>query len=113
MTHIQSQPGGFKPLIERDLFSEMHGVAPGIDPDPEAPRANACRQCATEIFFWGFKDWWVRERQKGFLEEAVTNRKDCPDGEACGRQTDYSKFCVLIPKKDLHWTYVFSPRKRV
>ncbi|KAG6897755.1 hypothetical protein C0992_011424 [Termitomyces sp. T32_za158] len=113
VTHIQSQPRGFKPLIERDLFSEMHGVAPGIDSDPEAPRVNVCRQCATEVFFWGFKDWWVRERQKGFLEEAVTNRKDCPDGEACGRQTDHTharEFNHILPNSGFEQLVIRAER---
>ncbi|KAG6840797.1 hypothetical protein C0991_004269 [Blastosporella zonata] len=85
--HIYREAGlsthrGFKPLMELDLFTDIHGVAPGVDPDPEAPRISTCRHCATEIFLWGLRNWWVRERQKGFLEEAVMSRKDCPDGRA-------------------------------
>ncbi|KNZ81289.1 E3 ubiquitin-protein ligase CHFR, partial [Termitomyces sp. J132] len=96
VTHIRSQPRGFKPLIERELFSDIHAVAPGVDPDPEAPRLNSCRHCASEVFFWGFKDWWVRERQKGFLEGVVMSRRDCPNGEACGRQTDHGRSFILF-----------------
>ncbi|KAG6910689.1 hypothetical protein DXG01_008733 [Tephrocybe rancida] len=81
---------GFKPLMELELFSDIHGVAPGIDPDPEAPRAYTCRHCATEVFLWGLREWWVRERQKGFLEETAMSRKDCPDGRMCMRQTEHS-----------------------
>jgi len=29
------------------------------------------------------KDWWIRERQKGFLEEGLMNRHDCPEGSSC------------------------------
>ncbi|KAF8073617.1 hypothetical protein FPV67DRAFT_756803 [Lyophyllum atratum] len=88
VTHIQSQPRAFKPLMELELFSDLHGVAAGTDPDPEAPRNNICRHCSAEVFLWGLREWWVRERQKGFLEEHVVSRKDCPDGRACDRQMD-------------------------
>lgn len=88
MTHLQSQPAGFKPLIELDLFVDVHGVAAGIDPNPDAPRNRICRLCATEVLLWGLKEWWIRERQKGFLDEAVSSRKDCPDGSGCGKQKD-------------------------
>ncbi|KAF5382644.1 hypothetical protein D9615_002795 [Tricholomella constricta] len=88
VTHIQSQPRGFKPLMELELFSEIHGVTPGTDPDPEAPRSSICRQCAAEVFLWGLREWWIRERQKGFLEEHIMNKKNCPDGRACDLQLD-------------------------
>ncbi|KAF8349267.1 hypothetical protein F5887DRAFT_945253 [Amanita rubescens] len=86
ITHIQAQPRGFQPLIELDLFSDVHGVAAGIDPDPSAPRNRICRVCAAEVLLYGLKEWWIRERQKGFLEENVFRRKDCPDGAACALQ---------------------------
>ncbi|KAF8158272.1 hypothetical protein B0H34DRAFT_708115 [Crassisporium funariophilum] len=86
--YIQKQPRGFATLIELDLFSDIHGVTPGTEPNPEAPRNRICRLCAAEVLLWGLKDWWIRERQKGFLEEAVTNRKDCPQGITCTRQKE-------------------------
>ncbi|KAK7469384.1 hypothetical protein VKT23_003859 [Stygiomarasmius scandens] len=88
VTHIQQQPQQFRPLFEQDLFSESHSAYAGNDPDPSAPRNRVCRQCATEILLWGLKDWWIRERQKGFLEEGILKRKDCPDGNSCNRQQD-------------------------
>ncbi|EDR13721.1 uncharacterized protein LACBIDRAFT_309007 [Laccaria bicolor S238N-H82] len=88
VTHIQSQPGGFQPLIELDLFSDIHGVAAGADAAVEGTRNRICRVCATEVLLWGLKEWWIRERQKGFLEEAVTNRKDCKDGSSCTHQRE-------------------------
>jgi len=91
ITHIQAQPRGFKPLIELDLFVDLHGVAPGIDPDPDAPRSSTCRLCATETLLWGLREWWIRERQKGLLDETVTNRADCPEGSGCERQKDPSE----------------------
>lgn len=87
-SHIQSQPNGFRPLIELDLFVDIHSVTAGIDENPDAPRNRICRQCATEVMLWGIKDWWIRERQKGFLEETVTRRPDCKEGTSCSRQKD-------------------------
>ncbi|PFH53892.1 hypothetical protein AMATHDRAFT_53537 [Amanita thiersii Skay4041] len=86
VTYILSQPRGFQPLIELDLFNDVHGVAAGIDPNPQAPRNKICRICSSEVLLYGLKDWWVRERQKGFLEESILSRKDCPDGNSCTRQ---------------------------
>ncbi|KAG1770891.1 hypothetical protein EV702DRAFT_1202218 [Suillus placidus] len=87
-SHINSQPNGFRPLIELDLFVDIHSVTAGIDENPDAPRNRICRQCATEVMLWGIKDWWIRERQKGFLEETVTRRPDCKEGTSCSRQKD-------------------------
>lgn len=92
VTNIQTLPRGFAPLIEMDLFTEVHGVAPSVDPDPAAPRTRICRVCATEVLLWGLRDWWVRERKKGFLEEWVMSRKDCVEGSTCRMQTDLGEF---------------------
>jgi len=100
--NIQSQPRGFTPLIELDLFVDVHAVASGIDPDPEAARSRICRLCATEVLLWGLKDWWVRERQKGFLQGNVLGRKDCPEGSGCGRQKD------LAHAREFN--HIFGPR---
>lgn len=88
---ISNMPRGFVPLIESDLFMDVHPVAPGIDPDPAAPRNRICRMCATEVLLWGLKEWWVQERKKGFLEDHVSRRPDCPGGSGCGRQKDAGK----------------------
>jgi E3 ubiquitin-protein ligase CHFR len=88
VSNIQSQPRGFVPLIELELFVDVHAVASGIDPNPDAARNRICRLCATEVLLWGLREWWVRERQKGFLQENVLSRKDCPEGSGCGRQKD-------------------------
>jgi len=40
------------------------------------------------VLLWGLRDWWIRERQKGFLDEAVSKRADCPEGSGCGKQRD-------------------------
>lgn len=80
---IQKQPRGFMTLIELDLFTDIHGVTPGTEPNTNAPRNRICRPCAAEVLLWGLKDWWIRERQKGFLEEGLMNRNDCPEGSSC------------------------------
>jgi len=56
------------------------------DVNPDAPRENLCRVCALDLFLYGLKDWWIQERAKGFVEEAVLNRKDCPQGNSCPLQ---------------------------
>ncbi|KDR82670.1 hypothetical protein GALMADRAFT_238141 [Galerina marginata CBS 339.88] len=83
VNHIQKQPRGFVPLIELELYTDVHAVAPGLDPGPDAPRSRVCRMCAAETFLWGLKEWWVLERQKGLLEASAMNRKDCPDAGRC------------------------------
>ncbi|OBZ71229.1 hypothetical protein A0H81_08387 [Grifola frondosa] len=90
VAHIQNQPRQFAPLFELDLFLDVHPVAGGMDPDPNAPRHRICRMCATEVLLWGLRDWWVRERKKGFLEEHVMSRPDCPEGSNCARQKDHA-----------------------
>ncbi|KAF7365036.1 hypothetical protein MVEN_00374700 [Mycena venus] len=97
VTHIQAQPRAFLPLIQLELFVDVHAVPAGVDPDPEAPRTRICRHCASEVFLYGLRDWFLRERQKGFLEESVTSRKDCEDGSECSRQRDLGWFyCVFF-----------------
>lgn len=44
---------------------------------------------------WGIKDWWIRERQKGFLEETVTRRPDCKEGASCSRQKDLGEWIIV------------------
>lgn len=82
--------------MELELFTDIHSVAPGPEPSADSPRTKACRLCAAEIFLWGLKEWWVRERQKGCLEQSVMNRKDCPDASRCVRQkNDLGVFCPI------------------
>lgn len=85
---MQQQPGGFQPLIELDLFKEIHAIAPSGDVALDSPRNNICRHCAAEIMLWGLKDWWIRERHKGFLKERIINRPNCSEGSNCARQLD-------------------------
>ncbi|PPR01144.1 hypothetical protein CVT26_016045 [Gymnopilus dilepis] len=86
--HIQSQPRGFAPLVELELFSDIHPTAPGQEPSGDPPRNRVCRMCAAEIFLWGLKEWWIRERRKGLLDASILNRKDCPEAGRCRRQKE-------------------------
>ncbi|KAK7048511.1 hypothetical protein R3P38DRAFT_2869823 [Favolaschia claudopus] len=100
VTHIQSQPRAFLPLIEQELFVDIHPVPAGPEPDAETPRNRICRICASEVFLYGLRDWFLRERQKGFLEESVLSRKDCVDGTGCTKQQDLvhaREFNHMIP----------------
>ena len=104
----------FAPLIELDLFLDVHNVPPGPEPGIDAPRERVCRMCATEVLLYGLKDWWVRERTKGFLDASVTERPDCPDGPTCRRQKEHGIF-VSIPFAylDAHIVNQCSTRKRM
>ncbi|OJT13976.1 hypothetical protein TRAPUB_9460 [Trametes pubescens] len=103
VAHMQTQPRGFAPLIELDLFMDLHPVPGGIDPDPNAPRTRICRMCSAEVLLYGLRDWWIRERKKGFLEEHVMARPDCAQGGQCPRQKDHAhakEFNHLIAPAD-------------
>lgn len=63
----------------------MHPVSGGIDPDPSATRRFICRQCAAEVFVFGLRDWWIRERRKATEKGLLLRRPDCPDGANCER----------------------------
>jgi E3 ubiquitin-protein ligase CHFR len=91
--HILSQPRKFAPLIELDLFVDVHSVPPGPEPGLDAPRQRICRMCAVEVLLYGLKDWWIRERKKGLLDATVSERPDCLDGPACRRQKEHGMLC--------------------
>ncbi|KAI0699101.1 hypothetical protein BC835DRAFT_1332276 [Cytidiella melzeri] len=86
---ISRTPRQFAPMIESDLFIDVHGVTPGTDPDPSAPRNRICRMCATEVLLWGLREWWIKERKKGFLEDSILKRPDCLEGSQCIRQKEH------------------------
>ena len=92
LQYILSQPRMFAPLIELDLFLDVHNVPAGPEPSIDSPRERICRMCATEVLLYGLKDWWVRERKKGFLDASVTERPDCPEGPTCRRQKEQGMF---------------------
>ncbi|KAI0070394.1 hypothetical protein K474DRAFT_816152 [Panus rudis PR-1116 ss-1] len=92
---IQHSPRQFAPLFDLNLFENIHHVQGGVDPDPNAARRRICRLCAAEILLWGLRDWWVQERKKGFLEEEVMSRPDCPEGNGCTRQKEHGTYTKL------------------
>lgn len=97
---IMSTPQGFQPLIDAEVFVDVHRVVGGPEPEPSAPRNKICRICATEILLWGLRAWWVRERKKGLLDGAVLRRPDCPEGRACNRQRDHGTIYALKGMND-------------
>lgn len=110
MQWVQKLPRGFTTLIELELFSDIHGVTPGVELSADAPRNKACRMCATEIFLWGLKEWWLRERAKGFLEE---KRKDCPEAATCTRhRDDMGKSSHLNLSSSSHYRLVLTAHAR-
>ncbi|KAJ3524086.1 hypothetical protein NM688_g8623 [Phlebia brevispora] len=86
---ILSSPQGFQPLIDEEIFMDVHRVAGGPEPEAGAIRNRICRICATEVLLWGLRQWWMLERKKGRLDESVTSRLDCSEGRACPRQKDH------------------------
>jgi len=85
ITYLQSQHTGFWRLS--DDFGTLHRIA-ALRESNSGSSKLICRLCAAEVFFWGLRDWWIRERQKGFLEPDITGRPDCPGGDACVHQKD-------------------------
>ncbi|KAJ3842804.1 hypothetical protein F5878DRAFT_359975 [Lentinula raphanica] len=86
--HILEQPGQFQPLIASELFTIAHS-GPSVEPESSDPPHKICRLCACEIFIWGIKDWWIRERRKAFVDKILMQRKDCPEGSACAMQSEF------------------------
>jgi E3 ubiquitin-protein ligase CHFR len=113
LQYILSQPRMFAPLIELDLFLDVHNVPPGLEPGIDAPRERICRMCATEVLLYGLKDWWVRERKKGFLDASVTERLDCPDGPTCRRQKEHGMFHFLHISRCSYGSIKCSTRERM
>ncbi|KAF8914897.1 hypothetical protein CPB85DRAFT_1218554 [Mucidula mucida] len=105
--HIQSQPLKFQPLIDQDIFADSNQVAPGVDPDPSAERRRICRMCATEVLFYGLKDWWVRVRSLD------PSRKDCPEGGSCTRQKDLGMCPRFLRRNAMLILVHCSPRQGV
>ncbi|CUA68171.1 hypothetical protein RSOLAG22IIIB_03410 [Rhizoctonia solani] len=69
-------------------------------PPPSSRRRRICRECATEVFLSGLKDWWAREMRTPIGKERlpvwVISRQVCESGEACVEQmnNDHAKtFC--------------------
>ncbi|QRW27601.1 Zinc finger, C3HC4 type (RING finger) protein [Rhizoctonia solani] len=72
-------------------------------PPPSPPRRRRiCRECATEVFLSGLKDWWSREMRTSIGKERlpvwVVSRRVCENGETCSEQinNDHAKACCHI-----------------
>ena len=105
---ISRSPRGFAPLIESEIFMDVHGVAAGVDPDPSATRSRICRMCATEVLLWGLKDWWVQERAKGGLAEHIMKRPDCLEGAQCSRQKEHGMLSLHFAARALPVTHIIT-----
>ncbi|KAG8747609.1 hypothetical protein FRC10_000151 [Ceratobasidium sp. 414] len=59
-------------------------------------RRRICRECATEVFTHGLRDWWAREMRTTLGMERlpvwVVGRKMCENGESCIEQGNYGAF---------------------
>ena len=116
-THIQTQREGFQPLFDEGIFSEIHNVPAGIDPDPSAPRRYICRVCATEVFLYGLRDWWIRERRKAIKDGVFPQKPNCISGRACESLNDPGAYIHILrhPYQVLNITLylIHSPCKRM
>jgi E3 ubiquitin-protein ligase CHFR len=94
-----NSPNGFAPLLDLELFMDLHSVPAGPDPGPGTPRQRICRLCASEVMLWGLRDWWLRERSKGNVSAAVLERPNCVEGRLCQRQKDttHARECEYLP----------------
>jgi hypothetical protein len=111
-----SSPGG---------AAQGDGDVSNPDTDPNAntsansssrPRAvnlhlsKICRACALEVFYWGVKQWWIKERAnahtEGTLPRTVRDRKDCPDMfqyvKKEGEEGDGELVTGICPQEDDH-----------
>ncbi|CAE7195726.1 unnamed protein product [Rhizoctonia solani] len=61
-----------------------------VPPLPSSRRRRICRECATEVFLSGLKDWWAREMRTPIGKERlpvwVASRQVCESGETCAEQ---------------------------
>ncbi|KAF8610269.1 hypothetical protein BDV93DRAFT_540117 [Ceratobasidium sp. AG-I] len=68
--------------------------ASSVNPPATLPRRRrVCRECATEMFVHGLKNWWAREMAttlgKERLPAWVVTRGMCESGEGCTEQGSY------------------------
>lgn len=72
--------------------------------------SKICRWCALEVFYWGARQWWVKERAnahtEGTLPRTVRERKDCPDMfqyvKKEGEEGDGELVVGICPQEDDH-----------
>ncbi|CAE6527540.1 unnamed protein product [Rhizoctonia solani] len=78
-------------------------------PTPPSRRRRICRECATEVFLSGLKDWWAREMRTPIGKERlpvwVVSRQVCGSGDACAEQMNNGKWgCLFRSNKLLIWS---------
>jgi hypothetical protein len=79
--------------------------------------SKICRGCALEVFYWGAKQWWIKERAnahtEGTLPRAARERKDCPDMfqyvKKEGEEGDGELDVRICPQEDDHCESTFRP----
>ena len=82
--------------------------------------SKICRACALEVFYWGAKQWWIKERAnahtEGTLPRAVRERKDCPDMfqyvKKEGEEGDGELVVGICPQEDDHCEPKTDPPSR-
>ncbi|KAF8582819.1 hypothetical protein K439DRAFT_1661584 [Ramaria rubella] len=99
---VYKEPNSFTPLIDSGIFDDLHAVSGGDDPDPTAARRRICRLCAAQLLIHGFKDWWIRERNRGGLPDDVVSRKDCLQGSVCDKQNDPGEDVAVSALEYMH-----------
>ena len=79
--------------------------------------SKICRACALEVFYWGAKQWWIKERAnahtEGTLPRVVRDRKDCPDMfqyvKKEGEEGDGELVVGICPQEDDHCESKIDP----
>ena len=82
--------------------------------------SKICRACALEVFYWGAKQWWIKERAnahtEGTLPRVVRDRKDCPDMfqyvKKEGEAGDGELVVGICPQEDDHGESKIDPPSR-
>jgi E3 ubiquitin-protein ligase CHFR len=54
VSHVESSDEGYKYYFDDELFMDRYGISSHSD---SSPRKKICRECATDVFIWGLKDW--------------------------------------------------------
>ena len=82
--------------------------------------SKICRACALEVFYWGAKQWWIKERAnahtEGTLPRVVRERKDCPEMfqyvKKEGEEGDGELVVGICPQEDDHCESKIDPPSR-
>ena len=83
--------------------------------------SKICRTCALEVFYWGAKQWWIKERAnahtEGTLPRAARERKDCPDMfryvKKEGEEGEGELVFLICPQEDDHCESILPSGSRL